>query len=206
MVRVTAHSTWINIVQSLELLTKNREEISRGSGGITPPPSPLPATKICAIWGILEANLKKCSTQQFMTNISLIPSICINRSIISIFIRKKVCLLIFFPHGKYIFPRFSIFISARILVSAMNSRLWWLWQWRAWLMKREAKKEASLCLAPTLCSLPLNFLVQIRYEPLICQKSDKVWTLDLSEIRLGMNLWFVRNQIRYEPFICQKSD
>ena len=29
-----------------------------------------------------------------------------------------------FFHGKYFFPRFSIFISARILVSAMNSRLW----------------------------------------------------------------------------------
>ena len=44
-------------------------------------------------------------------NISFLTSICIRRSIILIFIGKKVCLSIFFP-------RFSIFISARILVSA----------------------------------------------------------------------------------------
>ena len=37
------------------------------------------------------------------------------------FHRKKGCFSIFF-HRKCIFPRFSIFISARILVSATNSR------------------------------------------------------------------------------------
>ena len=45
-------------------------------------------TKICAIWGILEANLKKSSTLKFITNISFLPSICIHRSIILIFIEK----------------------------------------------------------------------------------------------------------------------
>ena len=39
--------------------------------------------------------MKKCSTLQFMTNIGFAPSICIHRPIISIFIEKKVCLLIF---------------------------------------------------------------------------------------------------------------
>ena len=96
------------------------------------PPTPLhpPAqrkiskveTKIFAIWGILEANLKKCSTLKFMTNISFVPSICIHRSIILIFIEKKVCLLML-SHRKYIFLQISIFIFARILVSATNSRL-----------------------------------------------------------------------------------
>ena len=42
--------------------------------------------QICAIWGILEANLKKSSTLMFMMNISFVPSICIHRSTIFIFI------------------------------------------------------------------------------------------------------------------------
>ena len=56
-----------------------------------------------------------------MTNISFVPSICIHRSIILIFIEKSM--LVDFFHGKNIFLRFSIFISERILVSATNSRL-----------------------------------------------------------------------------------
>ena len=63
-------------------------------------------TKTCAIWGILESNLKKSNTLKFMTNISFVPSVCIHRSIILIFIEKEVCLSIFF-HGKYIFPWFD---------------------------------------------------------------------------------------------------
>ena len=74
-------------------------------------------TKICAVWGILEANLKKSSTLKFIMNISFLTSICIHRSITLIFTGKKVCLSIFFPTENF-FPRLSIFISARILVSA----------------------------------------------------------------------------------------
>ena len=84
-----------------------------------PPPSPRKIlkveTKICAVWGILEANSKKSSTLKFIMN--FLTLICIHRSIILIFIGKKVCLSIFFQ-WKIFFPRFSIFISARILVSA----------------------------------------------------------------------------------------
>ena len=93
---------------------------------LSPCPHPFPGkilkveTKICAIWGILEANLKKSSTLKFMTNISFVSSIRNHRSII---LKKKyACWL--FSNGKYIFLWFLIFISARILVSTMNSRLW----------------------------------------------------------------------------------
>ena len=77
-----------------------------------PPPPPTPRkilkveTKICAIWGILEANSKKCSTLKFMTNISFVPSICTQRSIILIFTEKKVCLSIFFPTENTFFRNF----------------------------------------------------------------------------------------------------
>ena len=47
-------------------------------------------TKICAIWGILEENLKKSSTLMFMMNVSFVPSICIHRSTIFIFIEKNL--------------------------------------------------------------------------------------------------------------------
>ena len=73
-------------------------------------------TKICAVRGILEAILKKSSTLKFITNISFLTSICIHRSIILIFIGKKVCLSIFFQRKIFL----SIFVSARILVSAMK--------------------------------------------------------------------------------------
>ena len=77
----------------------------------------------CAVRGILEVNLKKSSTLKFMMNISFVPSIFIHRSIILIFMEEKYSCW-FFPPTKNIFsPRFSIFISARILVSVTNSRL-----------------------------------------------------------------------------------
>ena len=57
-------------------------------------------TKICAVWGILAANLKKSSTLKFIMNISFLTSICIRRSIILIFIWEKVCLSIFFQLKK----------------------------------------------------------------------------------------------------------
>ena len=80
---------------------KKKRKFLGGSGGMPlpspPPPPPHPPcwkilkveTKICAIFGILEANLKKCSTPKFMTNISFVPSICIHRSITLIFTEKK---------------------------------------------------------------------------------------------------------------------
>ena len=87
---------------------EKKEEIFRegggeggGAGGVTrgTPPSPQKIlkvkTKICATGGILEANLKKCSTLKFMINISNVPSICIHRSIILIFIEKKSMLVKF---------------------------------------------------------------------------------------------------------------
>ena len=47
--------------------------------------------------------MKKSSTLKFITNISFVPSICIHRSIILIFIEKSM-LADFFPHGKKYFP------------------------------------------------------------------------------------------------------
>ena len=69
--------------------------------------------KICAIWGILEANLKKCSTLTFMMNISFVPSICIHRSTTLIWKNnnKKTHACPFFSHSKTIFPWFSIFAT-----------------------------------------------------------------------------------------------
>ena len=86
-----------------------------GSGGMLPWKILKVETKICAVWGILEANLKKSSTLKFIMNISFLTSICIHRSIIWIFIGKKLCLSIF-SNRKYFFS--TIFDSARILVSA----------------------------------------------------------------------------------------
>ena len=66
---------------------------------------------ICAIWGILQANLKKSSTLKFMMNTSFVPSICIHRSIILIFIKKKKGMLVdFFFHSKYFFRNFWLFV------------------------------------------------------------------------------------------------
>ena len=74
-------------MQSLELLKKKKEEIS-WSGGMLPWKILKVEIKICAISGILGANLKRSSTPKFIMNISFVPSICIHRSIILIFIEK----------------------------------------------------------------------------------------------------------------------
>ena len=79
--------------QSLELLKEKKRIFLGGPRGMPPPPPRKilkVKTKICAIWGILEANLKKSSTLMFMMNISFVPSICIHRSIIFILIEKKI--------------------------------------------------------------------------------------------------------------------
>ena len=104
---------WLHrpILQSLELLKKKREEISSGIRGHAPP-SPYPGkflkveTKMCAIWGILEANLKKSSTLKFIMNITFLPSICIHRSMILIFIEKKCMLVDFFAMENILFHNF----------------------------------------------------------------------------------------------------
>ena len=112
---------------------KRRRKFLRGSVGTSPlpsPPSPLPPppppqllprkilkveTKICAIWGILWANLKKCSTLKFMPKNSFVPSICLHWSIILIFIEKKyACRFfsmenIFFHDFRFSFPWESSF-------------------------------------------------------------------------------------------------
>ena len=65
---------------------KKRRKFLGGSGGMLPWKIFKVETKICAIWGILEANLKKSSTLMFMMNSSFVPSICNHRSTIFIFI------------------------------------------------------------------------------------------------------------------------
>ena len=112
-----------DIAQSLELLQKKKREFLGRSGGMLPRKILKVKTKICAIWSILEAVLKKSNTLKIIMNISFLPSICIHRSIILIFIEKSM-LVNFFPPWKKIFLWFSIFISARILVSMINSRRW----------------------------------------------------------------------------------
>ena len=104
----------ILVPRSWELLKKKMRKYLGGSGDMLPWKILKVETKICAVWGILEANLKKSSTLKFIMNISFLTSICIHRSIIWIFIGKKVCLSIF--SNKIFF--FTTFISARILVSA----------------------------------------------------------------------------------------
>ena len=94
-----------------EIANEKKEEISRGVWGHNPPLPPKilkVETKICAIWGILWANLKKCSTLKFMTNISFVPAVCFQRSITLIFIEKKVCFLIFFSTEKIFFCDFRL--------------------------------------------------------------------------------------------------
>ena len=87
----------ISVPRSWELLKKKKkEEISRGVRGHAPRKILKVETKICAVWGILEANLKKSSTLKFIMNISFLTSICIHRSITLIFTGKKLCLSILF--------------------------------------------------------------------------------------------------------------
>ena len=87
--RSSVSLSWRNsMFQRLELLKEKKRKFLGGSGGMLPRKILKVETKICAIWGILEANLKKSSTPMFMMNISFVPSICIHRSIIFIFIEK----------------------------------------------------------------------------------------------------------------------
>ena len=121
-------------LQSLELLKEKQRKFLRGPMCMPHPPPPpnilKVETKICAIWGILEAYLKKSSTLKFLMNIGFVPSTCIHRSIILIFIEKKKDSWWSPPpppanlsNGKYFIPWFSIFISARILVSTTTIEL-----------------------------------------------------------------------------------
>ena len=118
-------------------LSLNVNEIFRGggeglSGGMLPLKILKVETKICAIWGILEVNLKKSSTLKLKMNISFVlifidlkkKSMLVSFVLIFIDLTKKKSMLLDFFPWKIIFSRFPIFISERILVSATNSRLW----------------------------------------------------------------------------------
>ena len=88
---------------------KKKRKLLGSFGSMAPPPPPSPwkllkvETKICAIWGILEANLKKSSTLKFMMNISFVPSICHHWRVVLKKKGKKVWLSIF-SHRNYFFP------------------------------------------------------------------------------------------------------
>ena len=89
------------------MLKKKRGNIWGGSGGMLPwkiwkMRLKSDETKICAIWGIPEENLKKSSTLKFILCISFLPSICIHRSIILIF-KEKSMLVDFFPGKMFCF-------------------------------------------------------------------------------------------------------
>ena len=102
-------------------------------------------TKICANRGILEVNLKKSGALKFIMNISFVPSICIHRSIILILIERST-LVYFFPPWNSFFPQFFIFISSKILVSAMNSSLCKvdMWQVKADHLLQVSKVRGSI--------------------------------------------------------------
>ena len=93
--------------QSLELLKKKKKKkkkkrtFLRGSGDMLPQKILKVETKICVIWGILKANLKKSSELKFIMNISFVPSVCIHSSIILIFIGKKRMLVDYFSQWKF---------------------------------------------------------------------------------------------------------
>ena len=86
---------------------KKKEEISWGVWGHAPQKILKVETKICVLWGILGANLKISSTLKFTMNISFVPSICIYRSIILIFIEKGM-LIDFFPTENVFFRDFQL--------------------------------------------------------------------------------------------------
>ena len=75
-------------------------------------------TTICAIWGILEANLKISSTLKLINEYHFCTFNLHSQIYHLNFHRKKVFLLIF-AHRRYFFPWFSISISTGILVSAI---------------------------------------------------------------------------------------
>ena len=86
----------ILVPRSWELLKEKKRKYLMGSVGMLPWKILKVETKICAVWGILEGNLKKSNTLKLIMNISFLNSISIHRSITLIFIGKKVCFSIFF--------------------------------------------------------------------------------------------------------------
>ena len=85
--------------------TGKQEDISRGVGRMLPRKIWKVETKICANWGILEANLKKSSTLKFIMYIIFVPSVFVHGSTIFILIEKSI-LVNLFPR-KIFFQRFS---------------------------------------------------------------------------------------------------
>ena len=104
--------------QILELLKKKKKRgnFYGGPGACSPRNFWKSRLKICATWGILEVNLKKYSTLKFIMNISFVPSMCIHRSIILIFIQKKYPCRFFYPRKiffrdfRFSFPQKSLFL------------------------------------------------------------------------------------------------
>ena len=80
---------------------KIKRKFLGGSRGMLPLIILKVETKVSSICGILEANLKRSSTLKFIMNTSFALSICIQRSIILIFIGKK--------YACHFFPTENIF-------------------------------------------------------------------------------------------------
>ena len=82
--------------RDLPLSRRTPYQYLEGSEGMLPWNILKVETKICAIGGILGANLKKSGTLTFVMNISFLPSVCIHRSIILTFTEKKYACRFFF--------------------------------------------------------------------------------------------------------------
>ena len=107
-------------------------------------------TNICAVWGILKANLKKSSTLKFIMNVSFLTSICIHRSIILIFVGKKVCLSIFFHRKKFFSMIFDFHFCENPCFRDKLANIKIIWS------KLETKEQSNKMLI--YCSVPDHLL------------------------------------------------
>ena len=136
-------------------------------------------TKICAVWGILEANLKKSSTLKFIMNVSFLTSICIHRSIILIFIGKKVCFLIFFQWKIFFSTIFDFHFHVSVTKLANIKIIW---------SKLETKEQSNKMLI--YWSVP-DRLVTPGTESL-------TWHIDLLDAVTHTHLWLA-NVAKHKP-------
>ena len=115
--------------RDLPLSRRTPYQYLEGSEGMLPWNILKVETKICAIGGILGANLKKSGTLKFIMNISFLPSVCIYRSIILTFAEKSMFVdcspteSILFQDFRCSFPRESSF-PRRIPGSGPRSDPW----------------------------------------------------------------------------------
>ena len=109
-------------------------------------------------------------------------------------LKNKVCLWICFPQKK-IFPRFSIFIFARILVSATNSRLWIICIMRvqkkmaAWRAKCRKMPESDICLCRKAKVVESHIVYILKWS----KKKEK--EKKKKEI-LILKVWFYGNSVK----------